>query len=360
LLDQHLVLPSKTGVEADGNQTRRAYVEGPEKQRLRILEREITLNGASANAAKLSFAVTGDSAEIEKTIDEFRTLLVVALTILGLGLVLATYFQVRFGLRPLRAIGRGLAAIRSGDAEQLEGELPREIVPLQSELNALIQSNRAIVERARTHVGNLAHALKTPLSVITNEAAGKKNAFASKVGEQAELMRNQIDHHLNRATMAARSGVIGRQTEVMPVMEAVVRALERIYEERGLTLSSSCAEDVTFPGEKHDLEEMIGNLLDNACKWARSEVELTVSLSADTDGGSGRTLVIIVDDDGPGLPKKERLAAIKRGRRLDETKPGSGLGLSIVAELAHLYKGRCSLEKSGKGGLRVCLELPGF
>ncbi len=359
LLDQNLILPSKTGVEADANQTRRAYVKGPDKQRLRILEREIILNDASTDATKLSLAVTGDSTEIEKTIGEFRTLLVVALTILGLGLVLATYFQVRFGLRPLRTIGRGLAAIRSGDAEQLEGELPREIVPLQSELNALIQSNSAIVERARTHVGNLAHALKTPLSVITNEAAGKKTAFALKVGEQAKLMRNQIDHHLNRATIAARSSVIGRRTSVLPVIEALIRALERIHEERGLKLSSSCPEDVTFPGEKHDLEEMIGNLLDNACKWAKSEVELTVSCHADPDGANGGTLVITVDDDGPGLPTKERLAAIKRGRRLDKTKPGSGLGLSIVAELTHLYKGRFSLEKSENGGLCACLELPG-
>ena len=174
LLDQRLVLPSRTGIEADANQTRRAYVAGPDRQRLRILEREITLNERGAVTTILSIAVTGDSAEIETTIGEFRTLLVLALTILGLGLVLATYFQVRFGLRPLHAIGGGLAAIRSGDAERLEGELPTEIVPLQSELNALIQSNRAIVERARTHVGNLAHALKTPLSVITNEAAGKK------------------------------------------------------------------------------------------------------------------------------------------------------------------------------------------
>ena len=360
LLDQRLVLPSEIDALADGNLTRRSYVEGPEKQRLRVLEREISLNDPNTGTTRFSFAVAGDSAEIEMAIDEFRNLLVVALTILGLGLVLATYFQVRFGLRPLRAIGKGLSAIRSGESEKLEGELPTEIVPLQRELNALIQSNRAIVERARTHVGNLAHALKTPLSVITNEAAGNRTRFGSKVGEQAELMRNQIDHHLNRASMAARSGITGSQTEVKPVVAAVVRALERIYERRGLTLVSSCPEGVTFAGEKHDLEEMVGNLLDNACKWAKSQVVLTVALGADTDTGSGQFLAVSVDDDGPGLPKKEMLAAIKRGRRLDETKPGSGLGLSIVAELAHLYKGKLSLEKSNKGGLRARLDLPGF
>lgn len=359
LLDQHLVLPSETDAPADDSLMRRSYVMGPEKQRLRVLEREITLNAAGGNATKYSIAVAGDSAEIETTIDEFRNLLVVALTILGLGLVIATYFQVRFGLRPLRAIGEGLSAIRSGESKKLEGDLPTEIVPLQRELNALIQSNREIVERARTHVGNLAHALKTPLSVITNEAAGTRTRFGSKVGEQAELMRDQIDHHLNRASMAARSGITGTQTEVKPIVAALVRALGRIYEERKLKLVNSCPAGITFAGEKHDLEEMVGNLLDNACKWAKSEVVLTVSLNSEADPGSGRFFVVSVDDDGPGLPKKEMLAAMKRGRRLDETKPGSGLGLSIVAELAHLYKGKLFLEKSGNGGLSARLELPG-
>ena len=359
LLDQRLVLPSEIETPADGNLTRRSYVEGPEKQRLRVLEREISLNDPGVGTTKLSFAVAGDSAEIEKTIDEFRILLVVALTILGLGLVLATYFQVRFGLRPLGAIGEGLSAIRSGDSEKLEGDLPLEIVPLQRELNALIQSNRAIVERARTHVGNLAHALKTPLSVITNEAAGNRTRFGSKVGEQAELMRDQIEHHLNRASIAARSGITGSQTVVKPVASALIRALKRIYESRGLKIVSACPQGVIFAGEKHDLEEMVGNLLDNACKWAKSEVVLRVSLSADADSGSGHALVISVDDDGPGLSNKEMQAVVKRGRRLDESKPGSGLGLSIVAELAHLYKGQLSLEKSGNGGLSARLELPG-
>jgi signal transduction histidine kinase len=352
LLDQRVTLPSEAGIAADENFTRHANMEGPDKHRLRVLEREITIDEGESGKTRLSFAVSGNSDEIEKTISEFRTLLILALSVLGLGLVLATYFQVRFGLRPLRAIGQGLAAIRSGDAERLEGDLPTEIVPLQSELNALIQSNRAIVERARTHVGNLAHALKTPLSVITNEAAGKRTAFAVKVSEQSSLMRDQIAHHLNRASMAARTGVIGGQTRVEPVVKALIRALTRIYEERELTLSLECQDGASFHGEKHDLEEMVGNLLDNACKWAKSDISLTVSVTR-------QKIVITVDDDGSGLPKKERLAATKRGRRLDETKPGSGLGLSIVAELAHLYNGRLSLEKSEKGGLRARLELPG-
>jgi signal transduction histidine kinase len=359
LLDQRLPIPSQSGVVADQNQIRRAYIAGPEQQRLRILEREITIDQAGNAVSRFSFAVSGAAAEIDQTIGEFRTLLVVALTILGVGLVLVTYFQVQYGLRPLRAIGTGLAAIRSGDAEQLEGELPTEIVPLQSELNALIQSNRAIVDRARTHVGNLAHALKTPLSVITNEAAGNDTSFARKVSDQAQLMRDQVAHHLNRASMAARSGVIGSQTEVEPVVSALVRALQRIYQERNLVVDITCPHGTMFRGEKHDLEEMIGNLLDNACKWANHSIEIKVKPQKKTGNSASENIVITVNDDGPGLPEKQRESATQRGRKLDETKPGSGLGLSIVADLVCLYKGTLTLEESASGGLRVQLQLPG-
>jgi len=267
--------------------------------------------------------------------------------------VLATLFQVRFGLSPLRAIRQDLTAIRSGEAEKLEGQLPDEIRPLQHELNALIQSNREIVERARTHVGNLAHALKTPLSVITNEARGRKDPFAAKVIEQAEIMRTQITHHLDRARVAARSGAIGDITDVEAVVAALKRTLDRIYDGRGVALEVSAEPGLKFQGEKQDLEEMVGNLLDNACKWAKSRVRLE---AARTDGS--RNFIVLVDDDGPGLTEAERERAVKRGQRLDESKPGSGLGLSIVADLAHLYKGRLRLEPSPEGGLRARLELP--
>lgn len=353
LLDQRITLPRSLGIVADENRMRKAYVDGPENQHVRVVEREITLEEErAAPGRRLSVAVAGNSAEIDGDIAEFRTLLAIALSILGAGLVLATLFQVRFGLKPLRAIGQGLAAIRSGKAEKLEGDLPSEIVPLQSELNALIQSNRAIVERARTHAGNLAHALKTPLSVITNEAQASRSGFARKVQEQAQIMRDQISHHLNRASIAARAGVISGHTSVKPVLEALVRALERIYADRDLDIRLQCPPEVAFHGEKHDLEEMIGNLLDNACKWAEKEVSMTVTRRKDS-------IILVVEDDGPGLPEKEREAALKRGKRLDETKPGSGLGLSIVSELTHLYGGEYSLENREKNGLRARLVLPG-
>jgi signal transduction histidine kinase len=248
---------------------------------------------------------------------------------------------------------QNLAQIRSGEAERLEGEQPEEIRPLQQELNALIQSNRDIVDRARTHVGNLAHALKTPLSVIANEARAHGGPLSAKMVEQAEIMRTQITHHLDRARMAARSGAIGDVTDVARVLQALKRTVDRIYEERGIEIAIASAPRLKFQGEKQDFEEMVGNLLDNACKWARSRVKA----SAERADGTGK-FTVIVDDDGPGLTEEDRSKIGRRGQRLDETKPGSGLGLSIVADLAHLYKGRFELEPSPEGGLRARLELP--
>jgi signal transduction histidine kinase len=351
LLDQQLKLPSQNEVPPDKTLTRRAYAEGPEGQGLRVLEREI--RPAGPNSTPYSYAVAGDGAEIDRDLSEFTRLLIAALGVLGLGLLVATYFQVRFGLSPLRAIRQNLAEIRSGEAEKLEGELPYEIRPLQQELNALIQSNREIVDRARTHVGNLAHALKTPLSVISNEARSHQGPLAAKVVEQAEVMRTQITHHLDRARVAARSSVIGDVTDVDQVLHGLKRALDRIYGERMIDLEVSASEGLKFQGEKQDFEEMVGNLLDNACKWARSRVNASAAR-----GDGARRFTVIVDDDGPGLTKEQRKKVVKRGQRLDESKPGSGLGLSIVADLAHLYKGRLGLELSPEGGLRAKLELP--
>ena len=352
LLDQQLRLPSQDGAPPDNSLTRRAYAAGPEQQRLRVVEREIKLAGPSSTP--YSYAVAGDAREIDRDLAAFTTMLIAALGVLGLGLVAATFFQVRFGLSPLRAMRQNLSQIRSGAAEQLEGDQPDEIRPLQQELNALIQSNREIVDRARTHVGNLAHALKTPLSVISNEARAHEGPLSAKVIEQAAIMRTQITHHLNRARVAARSSVIGDVTDVEQVLQALKRTLDRIYEERGLEVEiASTGGGLRFQGERQDFEEMIGNLLDNACKWARSRV----TVGADRPNGASR-FTVTVDDDGPGLTKAERARVVRRGQRLDESKPGSGLGLSIVADLAHLYKGRFELEPSPEGGLRARLELP--
>ena len=305
-----------------------------------------------------SVVVAGPQDWLDHLVANFRYRLTTALALAGLGLVAVTLFQVRFGLLPLRQIERGLAGIRSGTSTTLEGDLPAEIEPLQSELNALIRSNQAIVDRARTQVGNLAHALKTPLAVISNEARGDKSGLGDKVIEQAEIMRQSMTRYLDRARMAARVGVIGRVTPVAPVVEPLVRTLQRIHQDKGVVITVECPADARFSGEKQDLEEMLGNLLDNACKWARREVTLTVEVPPSTSRARNRRLSITVADDGPGLNDEQRARIGKRGLRLDETKPGSGLGLSIVMELVQSYGGTCELAHAKEGGLAVHLSLP--
>ena len=214
------------------------------------------------------------------------------------------------------------------------------------------------MERARTHVGNLAHALKTPLSVIINEAASQEGEFAQKVSQQAGLMRQQISHHLDRARIAAQVRPMSGVTDVASGLDALSRALAKIYERRALILEIDCPDGVRFFGEKQDFDDMAGNLMDNACKWARSNVSVKVEMPQCAAPSGVRTFQLIIEDDGPGLPEEFRQAAVKRGRRIDENMPGSGLGLSIVAELSHLYRGTLELKEGGSGGLKACLTLP--
>jgi signal transduction histidine kinase len=332
---------------------RSGYVIGPEDQKVRLVERNIDL-GQEGN---FLVAVAGDAAEIEEEIKNFDRALILTFCALALILLLTTAFQVRFGLAPLKRISEQLAAIRSGNAERLEGQFPVEIAPLAREANALLDANREIVERARTHVGNLAHALKTPLSVIMNEATARsEDPLSQKVQEQTDIMRDQITRHLERARMAARLTVVGSITEVAPVVMSIARTMEKTNRNKELRLKVDAPEDAKFRGERQDLEEMVGNLVDNACKWAQSRVSIEV-LKERTE--NDRDVVrIIVDDDGPGLSPAERQQVARRGRRLDETKPGSGLGLSIVVELAGLYGGTFTLGSSPTGGLRAELVLP--
>jgi signal transduction histidine kinase len=331
--------------------------KGPRGEPLRLVEVIDTL-GHEPDTPRYSIVVAGPQDWLDHLVANFRYRLTTALALAGIGLVAVTLFQVRFGLLPLRQIERGLAAIRSGAASTLEGELPAEIEPLQSELNELIRSNQDIVDRARTQVGNLAHALKTPLAVITNEARGEKTSLGAKVAEQAQIMTESVKHYLDRARMAARVNVIGRVTPVVPVVDPLVRTLERIHQEKGVKITVACPPDARFQGERQDLEEMLGNLLDNACKWARHAVRLSVEVTPMTGRTPRRRLTITVDDDGPGLTQEQRARIGKRGLRLDETKPGSGLGLSIVMDLAQSYRGSCELAEGPDGGLAVHLDLP--
>ena len=332
------------------------YMRGPDERRLRAIERSVQ----TPDQVWHRIRVAGDADEIEQAVAAFRLPLVGTLVLLGTLIALLTGFQVTVGLKPLQRVQSGLSAIRTGQADQISGTFPPDLAPLVREMNLLLDANREMTERARTQAGNLAHALKTPLSVIHNELHGLgDDAVAAKISEQTHHINTQLHWHLERARQAAITSAIGRATEIAPVLAGLERVFAKLWraesdQSTGIKLQMNVAGGLQFRGEKPDLEDMIGNLLDNAGKWAAYQVQVTLRQHA------VRPLFaeIIVDDDGPGLPEAQRAAALKRGLRLDETRPGSGLGLAIVADLAKLYGGTLALETAPLGGLRARLELP--
>jgi len=322
---------------------------GPDNQLLRMTERDIKLPGSDKT---YRFTVGTEQAEIDNDVRSFNQTLFWSLGALGIGLLTAVLLQVRYGLRPLRQVGRSLAAIRSGRARRLEENFPSEIMPLITELNSLLDHNAAVVERARTHVGNLAHALKTPLAILNNEASHAPNELSGKIKNQTDVMRRYVDHYLVRARTAATGTVLGARAPVASVVDDLLRTLGRIYAERGVHARLEGERRAVFRGERQDLEEMLGNLLENAFKWAQEQVLVTVVKEPDT-------IAISVEDDGPGISSEKREAVFGRGKRFDETVPGSGLGLAIVRDMAELCGGTIILDDSRLGGLRATLRLPG-
>jgi signal transduction histidine kinase len=333
-------------------QFRRDFLaDGPGGERIRVLESEIDLgDGRIAR-----FQVAGNQTEFEYSVHDFARRVGLMLLVFGLGVVLINAAILLFGLRPLDHVRQALAAIRNGAATSLEGSFPSEIEPLVDEMNALIDNNRRIVERSRTQVGNLAHSLKTPLSVLTNEAAAKEGPSARVVEEQARAMDYQIQHYLKRARIAAQRESIIFRTEVKPVAEKLVSVMRKLSPDKRIDFSIQ-AQAAVFMGEKEDLEEILGNLMENASKWAVRTIALTVDDAGQSDGR--RWMRLTVEDDGPGIAAGQRETALKRGKRLDETVPGTGLGLAIVAETAAAYGGSVELGESAAGGLRVDVVLP--
>ncbi|MGD0640424.1 MAG: ATP-binding protein [Roseiarcus sp.] len=333
---------------------RRGYVVGPGDRPLRMIEREID----AGEEGRYLIQVAANADVIQAQIEHFEYALAATFLVLAIALLGSTALAVRFGLRPLRVLQEGLAAIRRGEAERISGEFPQDVAPLAAEVNLLLDANRGVVERARTQVGNLAHALKTPLSVIVNEADSNSPRLADKVREQAGVMRRQVSFYLDRARAAARAGAAGAATEVRPVIEGLVRTFEKVYRDRALTFSIEALDGLRFRGESQDLTDLVGNLLDNAGKWARERVVIRAERDPSPDAAGRLYFVVWIDDDGPGLDPQARAAALVRGQKLDESRPGSGLGLSIVVDLASVYGGSLRLEESPLGGLRASLRLP--
>lgn len=277
-------------------------------------------------------------------------LLVIAIVFLMLGAMLA-----RNGLASFNELRQRLSSVRSGQNKQVEGTYPTEVQPLVDDLNALLAHRDQRIREALTKAGDLAHGLKTPLAVLTQEAEQAEAAghveLASVVRQQVERMRRQMDYHLAHARAAASGATPGVRCVVAESAEGLARTLRRLHAARGLSIDVAVSAGHAVRGQREDVDEMLGNLLDNACKWARSRVAIA---SCDGDG----TILITVDDDGLGLAPELRTAVLQRGVRADELAPGSGFGLAIVRDLAELHDGSIALDASPLGGVRAALRLP--
>lgn len=320
---------------------------GPAGEPVRVAVQAITL--AQRESPILLLAAT-DRTQTDEGANQLRTILLVAMVALAAGTLLAMSLGLRLALKPLEALQADINDVREGRRANLDDDYPSEVRPLTEALNLLLEHNRAVVSRAQTHVGNLAHALKTPLAVLRNEALGESQ-LDRVVQRQTQTMHENVDHYLKRAQAAARAEALGARASVRKAADGLARMMNRLHERDDKYVDVDVPDRLVARAEPQDLDEMLGNLVDNACKWATSQV----IISAYSEGED--QIVICIDDDGPGLSVEQRAEAVKRGVRLDETAPGTGLGLSIVADLADMHGGQFSLDQSDLGGLRAKLTL---
>jgi signal transduction histidine kinase len=318
---------------------------------LRIEERDVRLPGSPV---LWRFQVAQSRAVLDEQIATLRKTLVRSFALLGLGLIIMAALQASYGLWPLRKVRRAIGEVRSGRASRVElASLPREISPLVEELNELLDHNEKQAEEARRHAGNLAHALKTPLTVIMNEATADSDDLCKTVIREATTMRRQVDHHLARARAVGRRGSAQSRADVWPSLEAVERAVSRLYP--AVTIDLDGARDLKVRIERQDLDEILGNLIENAAKYGGGRVFVTVLRAKNIKA----PVEILIEDDGAGIPEAQRNTLFERGARLDTGKPGTGLGLAIVRDVAEIYGGTVALgESEDLGGLCVRLMLP--
>jgi signal transduction histidine kinase len=326
---------------------RRYRLVGPANQTLIAVDRSFGIDGIER---PVRVVVASDEREQNQALASFRTALVLSLAALGAGLALAVALQIHFGLAPLRRLRAAVLELKRGRESALDEAWPREVAPLVADLKDVQARNRNLVERARAEADNLAHALKTPLAVLRNEADGGRPPSAEIVRVQSAAMQGHIERHLARARAGAASAQSGLHTDVRTVVLRLVEALGRLHRDRTIRTALRGA-DLTFAGSSEDLSDIVGNVLDNALKWSRRDVRVSLTRS-------GGQLQCVVEDDGPGIAPEARAEVLRRGTRLDETTPGTGFGLAITDELVALYKGSVALETSELGGLRVVLRLP--
>ncbi|MAO52213.1 MAG: ATP-binding protein [Pusillimonas sp.] len=350
LWDQTLWL---SDFETQGSNPNLTLFDAGEGTQMYGLSRVVT---PSEGLARYQLTVAADEQVLAVPLKQFTRLLVGALAVLVLGMVAATFMQLWLGLKPLISMRRELAKVRAGSERQIIGGYPSEIQPLVDEFNQVLRNNDEIVQQARTQAGNLAHALKTPLSVLANAAQQNNGELALLVGEQVSQAQRHVDYHLARARAASIARTPGMCAPVAPVVKGLVRTLKQLYRDKDVQFNLTCdSSKVAFQGSAHDLQEVLGNVLDNACKWATQQVWVRI---VETSLADKRWVVVNVEDDGSGLAQSDQKRVFQRGTRLDEQTPGSGLGLSIVHDLVQSYGGQVSAYTSGHGGLGVELTLP--
>lgn len=320
---------------------------GLDDDHLHFRIQQVTVSGMPA-----TIVVSAPRGAVWGPLREAMTTLAISLGVLGIALVLAIMVQVRLGLRPLERLRQSVADVRAGRSERVPSRQPTEVQPLVSELNGLLDQNAANLDRARRHVANLAHGLKTPLATLAISLAHSERQSDHQLGPVVDLMQRRIRHHLGRARAAALSGPVRTQLLVAQRIRDLGDVLTKVYADRAILLSIDIADDIAITCEQQDFDEMAGNLMENAFKWARSRI----AVRAVPDR---RMIVLMIEDDGPGLQAAEILQVLRPGERLDESTPGFGFGLSIACELAELYGGTIDLAKSQMGGLLVSLRLPG-
>ena len=302
-------------------------------------------------AGSLTFVATAPEMAIRDDVQDFYAHMLTIFLVLGVGLSVAVFMQVSLALKPLKAIRSGIGDVRAGKMERLPRDFPSDIQPLVDEMNFLLDHNETLLKRARNQLGDLAHSVKNPLTVIRNEARSLSGKQGQLILDQSHVMANNIDHYLSRARIYGKQDAIGYRTSVKSVIDDLSFAVEHIHKDRSIEIELRCLEDQWFRGEAQDLEEMTGNLIDNAFKWASTRV--LVSCTSDHN-----QLTLVIEDDGPGIAENELETITRRGRKLDESTPGHGHGLGIVEDIANLYGGSLKLGRSELGGLRAELDLP--